>query len=64
MNNRIKDLELRQKSGAETGPMHRPRIDLEGSMALVTAWVEQHPFPCLAAAFIFGGAVGWIIKRR
>ncbi len=65
MNNRIKDLELPQKSArAEADPTGRPKIDLEGSLAVVTQWAEQHPFPCLAAAFLFGGAIAWIIKRR
>ena len=65
MNNRISDLVLPKKSaGSETDPTHRPIVDFEGSIALVTQWVEQHPLPCLAAAFICGGAVAWIIKRR
>jgi len=65
MNNRIKDLELSQKPArAEADLTGTPKNDLEGLLAVVTEWAEQRPYPCLAAAFILGGAIAWIIKRR
>jgi hypothetical protein len=65
MINRIEDFVLPQKSvAAEANPAHRLKIDVGKSLASIAEWTAQHPVACLAAAFIFGGAVAWIVKRR
>ena len=65
MNNRIKDLELpQQPARAEADLTRRAKNDLEEFLAVATQWAGERPVPFLAAAFIFGGAIAWIIKRR
>jgi hypothetical protein len=65
MKNRIKDYVPPPKSAAaHAGATHQPRTVLGESLEFVTEWAAQHPAACLAAAFVFGGAVAWIVKRR
>jgi hypothetical protein len=65
MKNRIEEfVSLRRSVAAVADSTYRPRIDLSGSKELVTEWAAQHPVACLAAAFVFGGALAWIVKRR
>jgi hypothetical protein len=32
--------------------------------ALAREWVKNHPLPCLAAAFLAGVTIAWIVKRK
>ena len=38
--------------------------DLPAYAALAREWVKNHPLPCLAAAFIAGVTIAWIVKRK
>jgi hypothetical protein len=65
MKNRIEEfVSLPKSAGADADSTDQSRIDLGESLKSVTEWAVQHPVACLATAFIFGGAVAWIVKRR
>ena len=38
--------------------------DIPEYAAIAREWVKTHPLPCLAAAFIAGVTIAWIVKRK
>ena len=38
--------------------------DLPDYAEIAREWVRNHPLPCLAAAFIAGVTIAWIVKRK
>ncbi len=61
MNNRVEDLVSPEESTAEPLAERPPPEDLA---VVLREWVENHPISCLAAAFVAGAALAWIIKRK
>jgi len=60
-NNRIEDA-LPEEPVA---PFRPPSLsDLPEYAALARDWAKNHPLPCLAAAFIAGVTIAWIVKRK
>jgi hypothetical protein len=65
MNNRIDEFIPAEQSTPES-PGERPLIpgEIGQYAALAKEWAIQNPLPCLAAAFVAGVALAWIIKRK
>lgn len=65
MNNRIDEF---ASTGPYAEPTHReqnfPADALRQYAATVKEWAVRNPIPCLAAAFVTGVAIAWIIKRK
>jgi hypothetical protein len=63
-NNRIEDV-LPEEPGAPSETFQPPSLsELPQYAALAREWVKNHPLPCLAAAFIAGVTIAWIVKRK
>jgi hypothetical protein len=63
-NNRIEDA-LPEEPVAPSQAFQSPSLsDLPEYAALAREWVKNHPLPCLAAAFIAGVTIAWIVKRK
>jgi hypothetical protein len=63
-NNRIEDA-LPDEPAAPSATFQSPSLsDLPEYAALAREWVKSHPLPCLAAAFIAGVTIAWIVKRK
>ena len=65
MKNRLEEFEAEGRSA--TNPLGRvlpSKADLENYTSVAKHWVMQHPVPCIAATFIVGVAVAWIVKRK
>ena len=45
-------------------PPPPPETDLQQYVALAREWAKTHPVPCLAAAFLAGAVIAWIVKRK
>jgi len=62
-NNRIEDA-LPDEPVAPSGIQPPILSDLPEYAAIAREWVKNHPLPCLAAAFIAGVTIAWIVKRK
>ncbi len=64
MINRIRDhLAEREavRASSDPAPVHDPK---RKKTFRVKLWVEEHPLPCLAAVFVVGACVAWLVKRK
>ena len=62
-NNRIEDA-LPDEPVAHSDIQPPILSDLPEYAAIAREWVKNHPLPCLAAAFIAGVTIAWIVKRK
>src|SRR5262249_45275222 len=62
-NNRIEDA-LPDEPIAPSDIQPPSLSDLPDYAEIAREWVKNHPLPCLAAAFIAGVAIAWIVKRK
>jgi hypothetical protein len=65
MNNRMDEYVPAEQSTPESSdepPLIPPEIGQYA--ALARDWAIRNPLPCLAAAFVAGVALAWIIKRK
>jgi hypothetical protein len=67
MNNRMDEYAPVEQSIPEAPPSQaRPIVPAEVGqyLALARNWAIRNPVPCLAAAFVAGVTLAWIIKRK
>ena len=66
MNNRLEEFEAERRSPGKKPPgLDLPsQAELVNYASLTKQWAMQHPVPCIAAAFVVGVAVAWIVKRK
>ena len=66
MNNRIEEFGTDGRAAGNQSPgLGLPsQADLETYASLAKQWAMQHPVPCIAAAFVVGVTVAWIVKRK
>jgi hypothetical protein len=65
MNNRIDEFIPAERATSDS-PEDEPMLpaDIGQYAALAKEWAIRNPLPCLAAAFVVGAALAWIIKRK
>ena len=68
MKNRIRELTHRSEEQTAMEEMEKAaaaidEISREASRT-IGRWASGHPLSCLAAAFVAGAALAWLIKRR
>ena len=65
MNNRMDEYAPAEQGTVES-PEEPPLVpgEIGQYMALAKDWAIRNPLPCLAAAFVAGVTLAWIIKRK
>jgi hypothetical protein len=65
MNNRIDEF-IPAEPALSDSPEDAPFMpaDIGQYAAPAKEWAIRNPLPCLAAAFVVGAALAWIIKRK
>ena len=66
MKNRLEEFGAERDSAAiESRGLDLPsKADLENYASQAKQWAMQHPIPCIAATFVVGVAIAWIVKRK
>jgi len=65
MNNRMEDfIPVREPSDSRLREPDLLSGNLRQYAEIAKEWAVRNPVPCLAAAFVAGVALAWIIKRK